>query len=87
MWGDHKWLDLPAHLSFRHPGRSLLGGGQCAQPISPPVGEMPGRAEGVRHGTTKYFGRAHERPKSVSHSTTLSEQTKRPEGVTLPALS
>ncbi|QAS79054.1 hypothetical protein CO657_13695 [Rhizobium acidisoli] len=30
---------------------SIVWGSQRAQPISPPVGEMPGRAEGGGHGT------------------------------------
>ncbi|NKL76057.1 hypothetical protein GFL18_06370 [Rhizobium leguminosarum bv. viciae] len=28
-------------------------GSRCGQPISPPVGEMPGRAEGGGCGTTR----------------------------------
>ncbi|PDS79508.1 hypothetical protein CO667_07955 [Rhizobium sp. L43] len=47
-----------------------VGTSGSAQPISPPVGEMPGRAEGVPHASTPLPG---------------LRQTKRPEGVTLPA--
>ncbi|NKM27891.1 hypothetical protein GFM18_25020 [Rhizobium laguerreae] len=43
----HRWLNLPAHLPFRRAVTPVVWGSRCAQPISPPVGEMPGRAEGA----------------------------------------
>ncbi|RWY63485.1 hypothetical protein EHI46_35210 [Rhizobium leguminosarum] len=42
-WGDHKWLNLRAHLPFRPAVTPVVWGSRRAQPISPPVGEMPGR--------------------------------------------
>ncbi|TBY06370.1 hypothetical protein E0J21_17835 [Rhizobium laguerreae] len=46
-WGDHKWIGLSAQLPFRRAATLIVWGSPCVQLISPPVGEMPGRAEGV----------------------------------------
>ncbi|RFB96751.1 hypothetical protein B5K11_05975 [Rhizobium leguminosarum bv. trifolii] len=50
-WGDHKWPKLRTRLPFRRAVTSIVWGSQRSQPISPPVGEMLGRAEGGDHGT------------------------------------
>ncbi|NKL10267.1 hypothetical protein GFL39_36410 [Rhizobium leguminosarum bv. viciae] len=42
-WGDHKWLDLLDPRPFRRAATPIVWGNGCAQPISPLVGEMPGR--------------------------------------------
>jgi hypothetical protein len=47
--GDHKLHDLYPAISrqlFTVAGWLLRGAERCTQPISPLVGEMPGRAEG-----------------------------------------
>ncbi|TAZ55763.1 hypothetical protein ELH71_04590, partial [Rhizobium ruizarguesonis] len=36
----------------------IVWGNQCAQPISPPVGEMPGRAEGDATRTARTLHRS-----------------------------
>ncbi|TAY35469.1 hypothetical protein ELH93_03650 [Rhizobium leguminosarum] len=53
----------PSCLSTISPRWTLIvWGSQCAQPISPPVGEMPGRAEGgLRGGRCSIGGRSIER--------------------------
>ncbi|TAZ51994.1 hypothetical protein ELH76_12970 [Rhizobium ruizarguesonis] len=46
-WGDHKGRTLPITSTLRRVERDICSESRCFQPISPPVGEMPGRAEGA----------------------------------------
>ncbi|CDZ41854.1 Hypothetical protein, partial CDS, partial [Neorhizobium galegae bv. officinalis] len=50
-WGDYKWRDRRSPANVVRPDcaqdeTSHVKRGASAQAISPPVGEMPGRAEG-----------------------------------------
>ncbi|TAU90848.1 hypothetical protein ELI41_21055 [Rhizobium leguminosarum] len=49
--GDHKPLSFPASQPDCRLGWPIVWGSESIQPISPLVGEMPGRAEGAAPST------------------------------------